>query len=61
MAQGTRTRLDRQARRAQLVALGVEMLGNRPLEAVAIEEIAAAAEVAPRTYARELVRHFSAD
>src|SRR6266508_2445307 len=45
MAQGTRIRLDPAARRAQLVALGVEMLGARPLEAVAIEEIAAAAGI----------------
>jgi AcrR family transcriptional regulator len=42
---GSRTRLDPEARRAQLVDLGLEMLSTRPLDQVAIEDIAAAAGI----------------
>jgi AcrR family transcriptional regulator len=40
-----RTRLDPGARRAQLVALGLEMLSTRPLDQVAIDEIATQAGI----------------
>lgn len=40
-----RTRLDPEARRAQLVGLGLEMLSTRPLDKVAIDEIAAVAGI----------------
>lgn len=40
-----RTRLDPDARRAQLVALGLEMLSTRPLHQVAIDDIAAQAGI----------------
>lgn len=40
-----RTRLDPEARRAQLVALGLRMLSTRPLDQVAIDEIAQAAGI----------------
>src|SRR5262245_65848066 len=40
-----RTRLDRDARRAQLVQLGLEMLSTRPLDKVAIDDIAAEAGI----------------
>jgi len=40
-----RTRLDRETRRAQLVALGVEMLSTRPLDEVVVDDIAAAAGI----------------
>lgn len=45
MASGSRTRLDRAARRAQLVALGLEMLSTRPLDQVVIDAIAAEAGI----------------
>ena len=45
MATGTRIRLDPEARRAQLVALGLEMLSTRSLDQLAIEDIAAAAGI----------------
>jgi AcrR family transcriptional regulator len=45
VATGTRTRLDPEARRAQLVALGLEMLSTRSLDQLAIEDIAAAAGI----------------
>ena len=45
MATTPRTRLDPEARRAQLVALGLEMLSTRPLDQVAIDEIAAEAGI----------------
>lgn len=40
-----RTRLDPEARRTQLVELGLQMLSTRPLDKVAIDEIAAAAGI----------------
>lgn len=40
-----RSRLEPQARRAQLVELGVQMLSTRPLEDVVVDEIAAAAGI----------------
>lgn len=40
-----RTRLDPEARRTQLVELGLEMLSTRPLNQLAIEDIAAAAGI----------------
>jgi AcrR family transcriptional regulator len=45
VATGSRTRLDPAARRAQLVALGLEMLSTRPLDQVVIDEIAAEAGI----------------
>ena len=45
MATRSRTRLDPEARRAQLVALGLDMLSTRPLGQVAIDEIAAEAGI----------------
>ncbi|HET6951963.1 MAG TPA: TetR/AcrR family transcriptional regulator [Acidimicrobiales bacterium] len=45
MARTPRTRLDPDARRAQLVALGLEMLSTRPLDKVAIDDIAAEAGI----------------
>jgi AcrR family transcriptional regulator len=45
VATGSRTRLDPQARRAQLVALGLEMLSTRSLDQLAIEDIATAAGI----------------
>ena len=45
MASTPRTRLDREARRAQLVQLGLEMLSTRPLDKVAIDDIAAEAGI----------------
>jgi AcrR family transcriptional regulator len=45
VATGTRIRLDPEARRAQLVALGLEMLSTRSLDQLAIEDIAAAAGI----------------
>lgn len=45
MASTPRTRLDRDARRAQLVQLGLEMLSTRPLDKVAIDDIAAEAGI----------------
>lgn len=45
MATGSRTRLDPEARRAQLVGLGLQMLSTRPLDQVAIDDIAAEAGI----------------
>src|SRR5262245_8652137 len=45
MGSTPRTRLDRDARRAQLVQLGLEMLSTRPLDKVAIDDIAAEAGI----------------
>ena len=45
MANSPRTRLDPEARRAQLVALGLKMLSTRPLDKVAIDDIAAEAGI----------------
>ena len=45
MANAPRTRLDPEARRAQLVELGLEMLSTRPLDKVAIDDIAAEAGI----------------
>lgn len=51
----SRTRLGRDARRAQLVELGVEMLSTRPLEQVSVDDIAAAAGIS-----RGLLFHYFA-
>lgn len=51
----TRTRLDRDARRAQLVALGVDMLSTRPLDQVSVDDIAHAAGIS-----RGLLFHYFA-
>src|SRR3989442_8847580 len=47
MAAGTNTRvrLDPEARRAQLVQLGLQMLAGRPLDQLPVDEIAAAAGI----------------
>jgi AcrR family transcriptional regulator len=45
VANSPRTRLDPEARRAQLVALGLKMLSTRPLDKVAIDDIAAEAGI----------------
>jgi AcrR family transcriptional regulator len=45
VANGSRTRLEPAARRAQLVALGLEMLSTRPLDQVVIDEIATEAGI----------------
>ena len=45
MANSPRTRFDPEARRAQLVALGLKMLSTRPLDKVAIDDIAAEAGI----------------
>ncbi|HET6967564.1 MAG TPA: TetR/AcrR family transcriptional regulator [Ornithinibacter sp.] len=45
MANSPRTRLDPDARRAQLVGLGLRMLSTRPLDKVAIDDIAAEAGI----------------
>ncbi len=45
MPASPRTRLDRDARRAQLVQLGLRMLSTRPLDKVAIDDIAAEAGI----------------
>ena len=45
MANAPRTRLDPEARRAQLVELGLHMLSTRPLDKVAIDDIAAEAGI----------------
>ena len=55
MASGPRTRLDPAARRAQLVALGLEMLRTRPLDEVMVEEIAGQAGIS-----RGLLFHYFA-
>ena len=53
MANAPRTRLEPEARRAQLVGLGLQMLGARPLEQVAIDDVAAAAGIS-----RALLFHY---
>jgi AcrR family transcriptional regulator len=45
VANAPRTRLEPEARRAQLVDVGLQMLGTRPLEQVAIDDVAAAAGI----------------
>jgi AcrR family transcriptional regulator len=45
VANAPRTRLEPSARRAQLVDVGLQMLGARPLEQVAIDDVAAAAGI----------------
>jgi AcrR family transcriptional regulator len=45
VATAPRTRLDPEARRAQLVELGLQMLSTRPLDQVAIDDIAAEAGI----------------
>lgn len=45
MANAPRTRLEPEARRAQLVGLGLRMLSTRPLDKVAIDDIAAEAGI----------------
>jgi AcrR family transcriptional regulator len=45
VANTPRTRLDPEARRAQLVGLGLKMLSTRPLDKVAIDDIAAEAGI----------------
>jgi AcrR family transcriptional regulator len=45
MAAARRARLSTDARREQLVALGVEMFSERPFDEVSIDDIAAAAEI----------------
>jgi AcrR family transcriptional regulator len=45
VANSSRTRLDPEARRAQLVGLGLQMLSSRPLDKVAIDDIAAEAGI----------------
>lgn len=45
MANAPRTRLEPEARRAQLVGLGLQMLSTRPLDKVAIDDIAAEAGI----------------
>jgi AcrR family transcriptional regulator len=45
VANASRTRLDPEARRAQLVDLGLRMLSTRPLDKVAIDDIAAEAGI----------------
>jgi AcrR family transcriptional regulator len=45
VANSRRTRLDPEARRAQLVGLGLKMLSTRPLDKVAIDDIAAEAGI----------------
>ncbi|WP_425955108.1 TetR/AcrR family transcriptional regulator [Xylanimonas sp. McL0601] len=44
---GRRTRLSPQERRQQLLALGVDWLADRPLEAISVEDLAGAAGVSP--------------
>jgi AcrR family transcriptional regulator len=55
VATGSRTRLDPAARRAQLVALGLEMLRTRPLDQVVVDEIATEAGIS-----RGLLFHYFA-
>ena len=55
MATTTRSRLAPDERRAQLVALGLEMLSTRPIEEVSIDDIAAAAGIS-----RGLLFHYFA-
>lgn len=51
--QGTRVRMSREARRTQLIELGLEMLRTRPLEEISIEVVAEAAGVS-----RALLFHY---
>lgn len=53
MANAPRTRLEPEARRAQLVDVGLRMLGARPLEQVAVDEVASAAGIS-----RALLFHY---
>jgi len=53
VANAPRTRLEPQARRAQLVDVGLRMLGTRPLEQVAVDDVAAAAGIS-----RALLFHY---
>ena len=50
---GTRTRLDIDLRRSQLVEIGMELFAKRPYDEVSVEEIAAAAGVS-----RGLLYHY---
>ncbi|QTI71311.1 TetR/AcrR family transcriptional regulator [Gordonia polyisoprenivorans] len=52
-ASSRRTRMSPEARRDQLIALGLEMVGNRPLEQVSIDAIAEVAGVS-----RALLFHY---
>lgn len=52
---GKRTRLSPEARRAQLIELGVQMLADRPLDSVSVEEIAEQAGIS-----RGLLFHYFA-
>jgi AcrR family transcriptional regulator len=54
-AVGKRTRMSPQERRAQLIALGTEMLAERPLEQISVEDIADQAGVS-----RGLLFHYFA-
>src|ERR671936_319407 len=53
MAAGARTRLDVEARRAQLLEMGIELFSSRPYEDVWVEEIAERAGVS-----RGLLYHY---
>ena len=53
MANAPRTRLEPEARRAQLVELGLRMLDSRPLDQVTTDAVAAAAGIS-----RALVFHY---
>ncbi len=53
MANAPRTRLEPEARRAQLVNVGLQMLGSRPLDQVAVDDVAAAAGIS-----RALLFHY---
>jgi AcrR family transcriptional regulator len=55
MAAVTRTRLDPEERRAQLIALGVQMLATRTLDALSVEDIAREAGIS-----RGLLFHYFA-
>ena len=55
MTREKRTRLDPAARRAQLIALGVEMLATRTLDALSVEDIAKQAGIS-----RGLLFHYFA-
>jgi AcrR family transcriptional regulator len=53
VANAPRTRLEPEARRAQLVDVGLQMLGSRPLDQVAVDDVAAAAGIS-----RALLFHY---
>ena len=53
MANAPRTRLEPEARRAQLVDVGLQMLGSRPLDQVAVDDVATAAGIS-----RALLFHY---